>query len=82
MLELYRATDRTTFLEVATELGGQLLDERFRDDTGAFTDEHGRILLDDPIPLAMVHLAAVLDGQNPSSLPTPVGTRGSSSGGF
>ncbi|MEY7848385.1 pectate lyase [Natrarchaeobius sp. A-rgal3] len=82
LLEFHRATGCSAYLDAATILGRRLLESRRNSDAGAFTDEHGRVLLDDPVPLALLWLAALLEGDDSANLPTPVGTRGTSSGGF
>ncbi len=48
---------------------------------GLFVDVEGRIVLEDPIPLALFHLAAALRGDDRAELPTPVGDRRSPEGG-
>lgn len=82
LLELYAATGREPFLDAAATLGRALHETGFDDSAEAFVDERGRILLDDPRPLALLHLAMVLRGDETNALPTPVGVRRSPTGGI
>ena len=82
LLELHRATDRGEYLEAARTLGDDLLDGRFRESPGAFVDDQGRIQLDDPVPLSLLHLAAAVRGTGAADLPTPVGAPRTPDGGI
>lgn len=81
LLELHRATDRGEYLEAARTLGAALLDDRFRESTGAFVDDRNRARLDDPVPLSLLHLAAAIRGESSADLPTPVGAPRTPEGG-
>ncbi|SFL44195.1 pectate lyase [Halogranum rubrum] len=82
LLELYEATGRDPYLEAAATVGRELHATGFDDSAGAFVDERGRILLDDPRPLALLHLATVLRDGERTALPTPVGDRRTPTGGI
>ena len=79
LLELYRASGRGAYLDAAERVGRNVLADRF--DGSAFVDD-GRVTLEDGAPLALLHLAAALDGADLGALPTPVGERGSPEGGI
>ncbi|WP_224337967.1 hypothetical protein [Haloprofundus halobius] len=81
VLELYRATGDHAYLESAIAVGEKLRDERYRASDGGFVDCHGRIRLDDPVPLALLHLAAEMRGDG-ESLPSPVGEPRTPAGGI
>ena len=78
LLELHRATGRETYLDAAGRVGRNVLDERF--DGDAFVAD-GRVTPEDGAPLALLHLAAALDGADRDALPTPVGDRRTPEGG-
>lgn len=65
LLELYKATDDRRFLSYARQTGEQLLTKVA--DNGAFVSEE-RILTDDPLPLALLHLAEALQDR-PGNVP-------------
>lgn len=64
----------------STETVEWFLEARTNDD-GLFVDNEGRLVLEDPVPLARLHVAAALRGEDRSVLPTPVGDRRSPEGG-
>lgn len=80
LLELHRATDRDAYLDAAASVGANLSEARTADE-GPFVDDAGRIVLEDPTPLALLHLAAALRDDDRTRLPTPVGDRRSPEGG-
>ncbi|WP_247004260.1 pectate lyase [Halosolutus gelatinilyticus] len=80
LLDLHRATDCDAYRDAAARIGENVLDARTNDD-GAFVDGVGRIVLEDPVPLALLHLAAALRGDDRGALPTPIGDRRSPEGG-
>ncbi|WP_224450363.1 hypothetical protein [Haloprofundus salilacus] len=73
LLELYRATERSAYLDAALEVGERLRDNRYREQFGGFVDDNERLRLDDPVPLALLHLAAAVHGDDGENLPSPVG---------
>ncbi|WP_222912944.1 pectate lyase [Natrinema sp. SYSU A 869] len=81
LLALYEATDRDTYRDAAARIGETVLKARTNDDD-LFVDDEGRILLEDPVPLSLLHLAAALRGDDRSRLPTPIGDRRSPEGGI
>ncbi|NUB93588.1 pectate lyase [Haloterrigena sp. SYSU A121-1] len=80
LLELHRATGRDAYRDAAARVGETCLEARTNDD-GLFVDGEGRIVLEDPVPLALLHLAAALRGDDRAELPTPAGDRRSPEGG-
>ncbi|MFB6188322.1 MAG: pectate lyase [Halapricum sp.] len=78
LLELYRATGRESLAEAARGVGQNLLDARGEDE---WLVRDGRVDLEDPVPLALLHLAAGLRDEE-ASLPRPVGYRRTPTGGI
>jgi pectate lyase len=70
LLELARAAGDRAFLKLAGRVGNNLLQMQAK--TGLFTrDGYVYVRTGDPIPLALLHLAAALDGKD-SLLPQPM----------
>lgn len=71
LLDLYWATERESYLETATRVAENLLEERYRD--GLFVTDDRVGLIGDHAPLALLHLAATNRGQDPETVPTAGG---------
>ncbi len=66
LLELYKATDQRKYLALAANLGNRLMEASFID--GLFTmgseTANGWTKIDSSLPLALLHLAATIEGKN------------------
>ena len=60
LLELYRATGEETYLRAAVQRGEELIDTRFED--GYFMFDPDVSVVGSHVPLALLHLAAAIDG--------------------
>ncbi|MFB6150876.1 MAG: pectate lyase [Haloarculaceae archaeon] len=78
LLDLYDATGRDAYVDAAARVAQNVLDRR-RNGVLAWD---GRVDLEDPAPLALLHLAAVLRDGDRDALPRPVGYRKTPEGGI
>lgn len=77
LLDLYDATGVESYRRAASRIGSTILETA---ENGQFL-WGGRVDLEDPRPLALLHLAATLDEPDRERLPVPVGYRRTPSGG-
>jgi hypothetical protein len=69
LLELYQVTDQKDYLILAANLGNKLAQASFIDGFFTMSGGNGLTKIDSSLPVALLHLAAAIDGKN-IDLPT------------